>query len=69
VLNLNDPDASIYGGQGNQLMLGLNYYPNINIKLQFNYSMVNNDDHATSKGKFKGNDDFSFFQMRIQASM
>lgn len=69
ILNLNDPNTKIYGGQGNQLMLGLNYYPNINIKLQFNYSMVNNDDHATSKGKFKGNDDFSFFQMRVQASM
>ncbi|MFH0733225.1 MAG: porin [bacterium] len=69
VLNLNDKEAGIMGGQSNQLMLGLNYYPNSSIKLQVNYSMVNLDDNATSKGKFIGNDDFSFMQFRIQASL
>lgn len=69
VLDLNDPEAKVFGGQSNQLMLGLNYYPNPSIKLQVNYSMVNLDEHATSKGKFIGNDDFSFMQFRIQASL
>ncbi len=49
-------------------MLGVNYYPNINIKLQFNYSMVDLDQYATRKGTLKGDDDHSFIQMRIQAS-
>ncbi|MBI5726289.1 MAG: hypothetical protein HY965_00430 [Ignavibacteriales bacterium] len=69
VLNLNDADAKIFGGQANQLMLGVNYFPNNNIKIQLNYSMVNNDKNATSKGKFHGDDDFSFVQMRVQASL
>jgi phosphate-selective porin OprO/OprP len=69
VLDLNDPEAAIFGGQSNQLMLGLNYYPNSSIKFQINYSTVNLDQFATSKGKFVGDDDFSFMQFRIQASL
>lgn len=69
VTNLNDFNAGIRGGQSNQLMLGVNYYPNINIKLQFNYSIVNLDKFATRKGNLIGDDDHSFFQMRVQASM
>ncbi|MDY0081768.1 MAG: porin [Ignavibacteriaceae bacterium] len=68
VTNLNDHDAGVKGGQANQLMLGLNYYPNNNIKIQFNYSMVNHDQYATRKGNLIGDDDFSFIQMRIQAA-
>jgi hypothetical protein len=34
-----------------------------------NYSIVDLDENATSKGKFIGNDDHSFVQARIQASL
>lgn len=69
ILNLNDDNAKIWGGQSNQLMLGLNYYPNINFKIQLNYSHVILDQFATSKGRMVGNDEFSFLQMRFQASL
>ncbi len=69
VTNLNDFSAGVKGGQSNQLMLGVNYYPNTSIKLQFNYSIVNVDEFATRKGNLIGNDDHSFVQMRIQASL
>jgi phosphate-selective porin OprO/OprP len=69
ISNLNDFDTDIHGGQSNQIMLGINYYPNMNIKLQFNYSYVNLDEFATRKGNLYGNDDHSFFQMRVQASL
>ncbi len=67
--DLNDFDAGVKGGKSNQLMFGINYYPNTNIKLQFNYSIVDLDDYATRKGNLKGNDDHSFIQIRIQASL
>lgn len=69
VTNLNDFSAGVKGGQSNQLMVGINYYPNMNIKLQFNYSYVNVDEFATRKGNLFGNDDHSFVQMRVQASL
>ncbi len=68
ITDLNDLPAGIHGGKSNQLMLGVNYYPNINIKLQFNYSQVDLDQYATRKGNLIGNDDHSFIQMRFQAS-
>lgn len=68
-LDLNDADAGITGGKGDQWMLGLNYYPNMNIKIQFNYSKAKLDQFATSKGRMQGGDDFSFIQMRFQASL
>jgi phosphate-selective porin OprO/OprP len=68
ITDLNDFDTDIKGGQSNQLMLGINYYPNSSIKLQFNYSTVNLDQYATRKGNLIGDDDHSFFQMRVQAS-
>ena len=69
ITNLNDMDTDIHGGQSNQLMLGINYYPNSNIKLQLNYSYVNLDQFANRKGNLEGNDDHSFIQMRVQASL
>lgn len=69
VTNLNHFSAGVFGGQSNQLMLGVNYYPNSNIKLQFNYSFVNLDKFATRKGNLIGDDDHSFIQMRVQASL
>lgn len=68
-LNLNDFAAGIKGGKSNQLMCGVNYYPNVNIKIQFNYSLVNLDANATRKGNLLGDDDHSFIQMRFQASI
>lgn len=68
-LDLNDIPAGIKGGKSNQMMFGLNYYPNVNIKLQFNYSLVDLDDNANSKGRLIGGDNFSFIQMRVQASL
>lgn len=68
ITDLNDLNAGIHGGKSNQLMLGVNYYPNRNIKLQFNYSQVDVDQYATRKGNLIGNDDHSFIQMRIQSS-
>lgn len=69
ITDLNDFGAGVKGGRANQLMLGANYYPNGNIKIQFNYSLVDLDDYATRKGNLFGNDDHSFIQMRFQASM
>jgi phosphate-selective porin OprO and OprP len=69
VLSLNDASAGIMGGKSNQLMLGLNWYPNLNFKIQLNYSTVKLDDYATSKGRMVGGDNFSFMQMRFQASL
>ena len=69
ILNLNDADAAIFGGKCNQLMLGLNYYPNLNFKIQLNWSAVKLDDNATSKGRMVGGDSFSFLQVRFQASL
>jgi len=68
ITDLNDLGAGIHGGRSNQLMLGVNYYPNRNIKLQFNYSQVDVDQYATRKGNLIGDDDHSFIQMRIQSS-
>lgn len=69
IADLNDLPAGIHGGKSNQLMLGVNYYPNVNIKIQLNYSMVDVDEYATRKGNLIGNDDHSFIQMRFQASL
>ena len=68
-LDLNDAAAGITGGKGDQWMFGVNYYPNMNIKIQFNYSKAKLDKFATSKGRMNGGDDFSFMQMRFQASL
>lgn len=69
ITDLNDLEAGIHGGKSNQLMLGVNYYPNLNFKFQVNYSMVDVDEYATRKGNLIGNDDHSFIQFRFQASM
>lgn len=67
--DLNDGAAGVRGGLANQIMLGINYYPNTSIKIQFNYSTVDLDQYATRKGNLFGDDDHSFIQMRFQASM
>jgi phosphate-selective porin OprO and OprP len=67
--DLNDAESGITGGESKQIMLGINYYPNPAIKLQFNYSYVNVDQYATRNGNMFGDDDHSFIQARIQASL
>lgn len=67
-LDLNDMEAGIKGGKSKQLMLGINYYPNPSIKMQFNYSVVDFDQYATRKGNLLGDDDHSFIQFRLQSS-
>ncbi len=69
ITDLNDDAAGVHGGKANQLMLGVNYYPNINFKIQLNYSIVDLDQYATRKGNLYGDDDHSFIQMRFQASL
>lgn len=68
-INLNDSGAGIMGGKSNQVMLGLNWYPNLNFRVMLNYSAVKLDDYANSKGRMAGGDSFSFVQMRFQASL
>jgi phosphate-selective porin OprO/OprP len=69
ISDLNDGAAGVRGGMANQIMLGLNYYPNTSIKIQLNYSYVDLDQYATRKGNLFGNDDHSFVQARFQVSM
>jgi len=69
ICDLNDQAAGVHGGKSNILMLGINFYPNPNIKLMLNYGKVSLDQYATSKGKFVGDDDHSFLQARIQVSL
>jgi len=68
-LNLNDNGAAIKGGKSNQYTLGMNWMPNVNIKITLNYSWVTLDENATSKARMVGGDAFSFLQMRFQASI
>lgn len=41
---------SIHGGASNQYTLGVNYYVNENLKLQFNYSNITHDKFADANG-------------------
>jgi len=50
-LNLNDFDAKIYGGAGEEFTFGVNYHVNNNVKLMLNYSYLNHDRFANGKGK------------------
>lgn len=44
-------DADILGGSGEAYTIGLNYYPNNNVKFVLNYQYNNNDRYANAKGK------------------
>ena len=74
-VNLNDFNADITGGQGENVTFGVNWYVNTNVKFMLNYILVNNDRYADGKGKLdanfsapagKGGDDFSFIQVRAE---
>ncbi len=61
-LNLNDADAGIMGGEGNNVTLAANWYPYPNLKFAANYVLINHDEFATGTGDYAGNDDYSVFQ-------
>ncbi len=50
-LDLNSPDAFITGGAGEAWTLGVNFYPNNNVKFMLNFSTVNNDRFANGRGR------------------
>ena len=51
-------DTNIFGGSGEAYTLGLNYYPNKNVKIVLNWQYNNNDRYANAKGKsYVGFDD------------
>ena len=61
-LNLNDSEAGIMDGEGNNITLAANWYAYPNLKFAANYIMVNNDEYATGVGDYAGNDDHNLFQ-------
>lgn len=50
-VKLNDAKAMILGGGANAFTAGLNFYANHNVKFMLDYSFVNHDRYANSKGK------------------
>ena len=44
----------IMGGKANMYELGLNYYPNKNVKFSLNYAFIDQDKYANGKGGNKG---------------
>jgi len=57
------------GGASTSITLGVNYYPNPNVKLMLNYGIVDNDEWATGDDEeFTGDYDFSYLSMRFQTA-
>ncbi len=50
-LDMNSSKAAIMGGSGEAWTLGLNLFPNRNVKFMLNWSLVNNDRYANGRGK------------------
>lgn len=69
-MDLNDLTATdaIKGGSAKNTTLGVNWYPNSNVRLMLDYTHVNNDEYAKPKAAYGGiaGDDFDEFQFRIQ---
>lgn len=56
-LDLNSRADGVMGGSGDAWTLGLNYYPNNNVKFMVNYAIVNHDRYANGRGRlFIGTD-------------
>ena len=49
-IDLNDLEAGIEGGKGNNFTLGINWYVNPNVRFMLNYIKVNNDKFADGDG-------------------
>jgi phosphate-selective porin OprO/OprP len=57
------------GGGSTSITLGVNYYPNPNVKLMLNYGIVDNDEYATGDDEeFTKDYDFSYLSMRFQTA-
>jgi len=67
-LDLTDEDALIFGGMANNIVVGLNWYTNPNLRFLVNYNIIDNSDNANMGGALEGNDDFNVFQMRAIVS-
>ncbi|MEA1972172.1 MAG: porin [Candidatus Cloacimonadota bacterium] len=63
-LDLTDEDAEIFGGMANNIVVGLNWYINPNMRIMLNYNIVDNSENANMGGSLSGNDDFNVLQMR-----
>lgn len=50
-VDLNSNKATVMGGQGEGLTIGLNYYPVNNVKFMVNYGYVNHDRWANGRGR------------------
>ena len=50
-INLTDLGAFVQGGGSEAWTLGMNFYPNNNVKFMVNYSLVNNDRYANGRGR------------------
>lgn len=61
-LNLNDTEAGIMGGEGNNITLAANWYAYPNLKFAANYVIINHDEYANGGGDYAGNDDYNVFQ-------
>jgi len=64
---LEDGDPSKYG-ESTSITLGLNYYPNPNVRFMLNYGIVDNDEWATSRGDYQGDYDFQYLSMRFMTA-
>jgi len=61
----NSGNKGIYGGKAANITLGLNWYPNPNLRFMVNYIMVDNSETADGTGNLIGNDDFSILSARV----
>jgi phosphate-selective porin OprO/OprP len=64
---LEDGDPAKYGAS-TSITLGVNYYPNPNIRCMLNYGIVDNDEFAISRGDYKGDYDFQYLSMRFMTA-
>jgi phosphate-selective porin OprO and OprP len=58
-------DQDVHGGNSTATTIGLNWYANANVRVLFDFVMVNNDKNANAKSSLVGNDDFKFIAFRF----
>ncbi|MDA0790948.1 MAG: porin [Proteobacteria bacterium] len=68
-LDLNDPGAGVFGGAGTNVTIGINWYPNRQVKFSANLIGVSNDAFADSNGDLLGNDDFVALMGLVQVAL
>lgn len=61
-ISLTDKTTNVLGGNAINYTAALNWYPNPNMVMQLNFTMVDNDDNANAKGSFPNNYDFNYIQ-------